>query len=1121
MTGDTIASHVAVRRRYVRSVDLARDIDDPEALDGYVVNPSVRDAATRILAGLSVRSRQRAFRIVGPYGAGKSAFGVFLAQLLKERGQGPATALLSQVTGNRADIPPWRTVSMSGRRVSFAQELLRVVATNCGKLSPPLAQLQARAESMLAQDSVLDPQAVTGLVAEMAMELRRQTGEGLLLLVDEMGRFLEHAAIRLGVEDPSIFQALAERAGGQSGADLAVVGFLHHRFADYVAGMGGWIEAEWSRSSERYEEVTFSGSTEQSLFMLAHALEPRRGHTEAVRRRAEEIYGEAVDLGVFAAPREDVVEAAANLYPLHPSAVAALASATRRFGQNERSLFSFLQSLEPASLKRFSHFASYGQGHWYLAPMVFDHLAATIGENSWGDRTRRWSLALDALANAANLPQDHQNVLKTVALIAVLEPVPGLAASTATIAWSLQTDEIHTQNILDELTKRNLTYRRSHRDDYSMWSSSSVDLSRWLEEARLNVIVPKKLQDVRPGLTSSRPAVAHRHYHSTGTLRIFEVLLWTDKPSRRRQGDGLILILPIYPDEDHSLVVENAAAAVGEDPLTLVCARPVAPEDLRWAHEFALWCWIRDNCEELRLDELARAEVSERIAVAERALTRATAVLSATTGARDETWWFEGKRVDMPPKGLSALLSDICDKAYDRAPIIRNELINRTRLSSAVSSARIRLLDRMLTCSDQVDLGMDGTPPERTIYLSLLKAPGIHGKNEQGVLSFGAPGRQDPYRWKPVWDRLTQLLGSDEPVSFAALMEHLAAPPYGLRAGPALLAMAAFILAFKDDVAFIERNSFQPDLTASHFMRLAKSPANFALKSLHEGPAQSGLVQALATRLKALGSCRPTVTGILEKLFGWYNSLPAYSLKTSSISATAFDVRATLRKASEPGRFLFHDLPYACEALAKDGGINIERFIHALDGALSEIEEATPSLRRRTAGSVLQAFGARDISALRSQLQSDYGPHRLEFGEERLRTFVGRAVNPEFSEDRWLDGIAGFLTGQRPDNWTDDTLRKFDLEIRIVAGKLARWLALARSEQDHGTDLRSVHVVGIDGREEVIVVRRDRPNPLHEEYLSAVRAALGSGPHALEVLGQLMAEYTDDPASHNKCHEAF
>ena len=189
--------------------------------------------------------------------------------------------------------------------------------------------------------------------------------------------------------------------------------------------------------SERYEELSFGGSTEQSLFMLVRALEPSQPHTAAIRRRAEKIYGEAVDRNLFALPREDVVEVASNLYPLHPAVVAALASAIRRFGQYERSLFGFLQSLEPAGFKRFVHSNEYDANIWYLVPSVFDHLAATVSESPGGDRTRRWSLAIDTLASGADLPQQHRDVLKTVALVAVLEPLPGLIADAMSIAWSL------------------------------------------------------------------------------------------------------------------------------------------------------------------------------------------------------------------------------------------------------------------------------------------------------------------------------------------------------------------------------------------------------------------------------------------------------------------------------------------------------------------------------------------------------------------------------------------------------------------------------------------------------------------------------------------------------------
>ena len=49
----------------------------------------------------------------------------------------------------------------------------------------------------------------------------------------------------------------------------------------------------------------------------------------------------------------------------------------------------------------------------------------------------------------------------------------------------------------------------------------------------------------------------------------------------------------------------------------------------------------------------------------------------------------------------------------------------------------------------------------------------------------------------------------------------------------------------------------------------------------------------------------------------------------------------------------------------------------------------------------------------------------------------------------------------------------------------------------------------MDGREQVIVVHRDRLNPVLATRVKAVREALGKEPGALEVLGQLLAEYAD------------
>ena len=127
-----------------------------------------------------------------------------------------------------------------------------------------------------------------------------------------------------------------------------------------------------------------------------------------------------------------------------------------------------------------------------------------------------------------------------------------------------------------------------------------------------------------------------------------------------------------------------------------------------------------------------------------------------------------------------------------------------------------------------------------------------------------------------------------------------------------------------------------------------------------------------------------------------------------------------------------------------------------------------------------------------------------------MRAFVDRALNDDVGEDRWLDGMASVVTGRRIDSWSDATLDEYAFEIRAMAARLARWLALAKTKRARDADLVAIHVVGIDGDEEMLVVRRDRRHPGREERIERVRAALGEAPGGAEVLSELLAEIIVD-----------
>ena len=206
------------------------------------------------------------------------------------------------------------------------------------------------------------------------------------------------------------------------------------------------------------------------------------------------------------------------------------------------------------------------------------------------------------------------------------------------------------------------------------------------------------------------------------------------------------------------------------------------------------------------------------------------------------------------------------------------------------------------------------------------------------------------------------------------------------------------------------------------------------------------MVQVLAADLQVLGACRPTIRDVSEKLFSWYNTLTPYTLKTKTASATAIAVRELLGKAIEPVQLLFHDLPEACGSVVLDGKVDAGQFVESLNAALLELDDVMPRLRSRAIDAAVQAFGVPDLDALQSRIRDEYEPHRLRLGDYRLLVFVDRAMNRDLSPEIWLDGVAGHLTGSRPGSWADETLDKFEYEIRSIAGNAGKVADPAQDE---------------------------------------------------------------------------
>lgn len=1152
-----IGQHLAIERRYVRSVWIERDLLDSDALAGYVVTPAVRDALGRLAAGLRLDSSQRAWCLTGPYGSGKSSLGLFIAHLL---GRGPLSTQANKLLGSYSEdlgkawkqAPRLLPLVVTGSREALGQKLteamLRAMDELVGKGRPPslIADLQTFAKQHAAGKA---PEGQVLSLFKRFAEFVATRRAGVLLIIDEMGKLLEFAALHPERADIYTFQQLAELASGRSKAPLAIVGILHQRFADYAEQLGRSVESDWGKVAGRFEEIVFEESPEQFAFLLGAAIKMPAPilAKSGITPFAQALYARSMARHELPAGSREVALAAMaeSLYPIHPTTLAVLCTSMKRFAQGERSVFSFIASEEPYGLKAFASNAILGPTNWYRLSQLYDYFAhgATLRLRT-ADQRRRWEALQETLAGSSDLTAVEVDVLKAAGLISILGPMPGLMGTADAIAFANADKESDAEvaKAVASLIAKTLLFKRSN-GELALWQRSSVDLVAQYEEASRQVRDAGGIAALAALLPPPRPVVAHRHYHTKGTLRAFRVEFVTldmvEKMGAFADGqlfDGEIAVV-LVPPADRAADVARAISAMdaAKEPRRLMCVRQLDREDIASFEEVRRWEWVHTNCDELRVDSFANSEVTQRVEKLSAAIAARLdrMVRAPAAGAAGKTVWLHRQmKVEIgSDRALSSLLSDICDGLFKHAPVVRNELVNRHQLSSAVALARFRLIERMLIDGGKPRLGIQGYPPEYAIYASLLEHTGLH--DPASAPYFHSPQKPDKHHWTHSWRALETLLAPGGAVSFETIVAELAKPPVGLRNGPAMVLLVAFMLARPREIGVFERGTFITEFTVDHFQRSMKSLRNFAIHYFPVEDTALAAIRTYGTALGKLGAHADTAgdfNSVAKALYRWFRGLPAFSMLTADVSTDATAARAVLKKAQDPLELLFTALPKALGfgpiKELKPG--ELVAFGERMALALQELDETENRLRHRIADVLLDAFHPRapTIAALRDRLARHGNAFSKELADYRLKSFVERAADASLAEDRWLESMGSLLTSKTVSSWSDHEFDVFKAEARARANQLERWMTLLISRTEDPAALKNLlglFVTNPAGQEQHVLVQRESAEQTHRDEIRKRALDLSDDDprRAAQLLAQVLSalldqDYDEESKKENK-----
>jgi hypothetical protein len=996
------------------SVNIQRDIN--KEID-YIVTKNALNIYSSLLT--SYESGLRSFIIQGSYGTGKSSF---------------IWALENQIVGKKSffsnegtflnTVAGWNIVNIIGEPTSligsFGQEFLN------DESAKPKVILKA-IEELIKKPS--------GLKSKKAQK-------GLVIVVDEFGKHIEYFVRNNLVEEFYFLQQLAELLN-TTDSDAMLIFTLHQDFLSYIPNNQVDLRNEWLKVSGRYKVLLFNEPVEQLLYFAKDSLS-EINPIESLSAHALAL--DKIILDSKLTNTHDDGPFNESLFPLDRLSANILIQSLQKYGQNERSLFAFLDFEKRKGKLLASSF--------YTVVDVYDYLIENLNSTIQSiENTHRgqWSAIFKALDKCDVMfeknAEDYQNVVKLIGLVNIFSKNGGSLDEGFINSYFSLTKNSSTELIVKRLVKNKIIRFFKHKGKFNFIDGTDIDLDNELTLAIKEIPANFDLTESLESLVSLPAKIAKRISFEQGTQRFFsfEFLKSIKDPLALQEGyDGMVYLL--FEEVIAADVIKQVSKELKFPAIFVIYenSQVIRKELVEIKkHDFV----IEKNSDDATALKLLKEERAYH------ELQVLNLVLNQMYASKDKNiyknnWFVVGGSVAsiLSSLQLNRLMSDLVAKYYNRTPKFKNELMNREVLSTPVNTARRNLFRLLLSEAVlEEDLGFpkDKFPPEKAIYTTLLKDTGIHRfNNERGAYELGAPADQEI--WK-LWNFCYELLSksTQNKIPIQRFYEELKGidSGFGLKQGFLEFWVPLFLVCNSESFAlYREPSEFVPYFNKEAFDVMHKNPKLFSIRFYADSPEKNQIALAyqnlIGSKAIKYNSNRSQIS-VYTDFLRIVSSQTNYAKRTKRIKPMAVRVRDAILNAADPESALFVEIPKAL-------GVNVqsikdpnrpdalsEVYLEHLREAMSQIEgafsELLDDLERhlyldfRLSASV--TFEQNQIH-IRELLGSNVNPNVLE---KDLRLYYNRLMSPLEERTTWLVSVFDYIYGKSLKDLDDS---EFDMVLK-------------------------------------------------------------------------------------------
>ncbi|MGL6056802.1 MAG: hypothetical protein ACRC17_00610 [Culicoidibacterales bacterium] len=701
---------------------------------------------------------------------------------------------------------------------------------------------------------------------------------GLYIIYDEFGRYLQ------AVNEENIYrtmqdlQDIAELFNNQlKNIHLTII--THMSLRNYFTGFDEKYQNEFQRIEKRFKVFNIYSDNTTFLRIAANVI---KAQVETVPTIADHTRQAVRKFGLFTqfndTEKENII--LTDAYPIHPTTLELLPQISAVFGQNERTLFTFLESQEADGLQGFlrNH-----QGYYYP-----DQLLNYFSVDFESVQLETHAQKLFELFNRASAKLQTELEARILKFIFIWD-ISGLAAKypvTAEFVEFALGEHEGIETSLQALKAIKAIRFNEIENQWQLFEGSSINLEKLLLSKKTPFLlqtVQKQSNQELQTLLDHQFYFAKRYNIQKSMTRYAQVHVRINPelaqlPKITSEADlNIVYILTDKYLDTYQAFVENDSC-----PKTLyqIVKLNVKKIQDQIADITILKQLLKDR--ELLMNH---PHLDEELLLAIRELEfKVKKECQKVESFTKASYWYQGDQaIKLKSRAdLENYLTTYFESTYQYTPIIKNDMFNKNKIANVQQKAAMKILDSLLD-KQQVQLeqlGITGKGPDFLIYTTTFKNHQVDFKNYQEIT--------------PEYQKIREVIihyfqTHQEQGTLIELFDLLAAEPFGIR--PAVIPLLVFGLALdKWETTLIYNNDeFIANFGAKEIYECLET-RNSAIKIVYNeiDDTYANFLQQLETHLADQISeyvqAKSTYVRVCSGLYNWMNAQAFIMQSTDQLS---------------------------------------------------------------------------------------------------------------------------------------------------------------------------------------------------------------------------------------------